>query len=54
MFDYDAWLEAPYTDSEDELDCDECDSCDGECSAHEDEDAKEAYEEHKADEARGK
>ena len=52
MFDYDAWLEAPYTDAESE--CDDCEDCEDGCSDHEDDDAYEAYQEHLSDVARGK
>jgi hypothetical protein len=54
MFDYDSWLESPYTDVEDELDCDECENCENECSFHEAEDARESAEQARADQDRGK
>jgi hypothetical protein len=52
VFDYDAWLEAPYTDAESE--CDNCEDCEDGCSDHEEDDAYEAYQEHLSDVARGK
>lgn len=40
MTHHDAWLESPYTDAEDGLECDECDKCTDDCAEHEWEDAQ--------------
>jgi hypothetical protein len=42
MTEHDRWLESPYTDAEDGIECDDCDACqdaDNFCTNHEEEDA---------------